>query len=63
MNKDIIEGKWSQIKGDIQKQWGKLTNEDLNVIKGDTKKLAGKLQEKYGWSKDKAMKKIKEFKG
>ncbi len=33
MNKDVFEGKWEQIKGDVQKKWGKLTNDDLDVIK------------------------------
>jgi len=63
MNKNILEGRWDQIKGNIQKKWGKLTNDDLDVIAGDTKKLAGKLQEKYGWSKEKAKKKINDYKG
>ncbi len=63
MNKDILEGKWEQTKGEIQKKWGKLTNDDLDVIKGDTKKLAGKLQELYGLSKEEAEKQIKNHKG
>ena len=62
MNKNIFEGKWEQMKGEVQKQWGKLTNDDLDVIKGDTKKLAGKLQEKYGWTKEEAEEKMKEYK-
>ena len=45
MNKDTFEGKWEQVKGDVQKKWGKLTNDDLDVVKGDAKKLVGKLQE------------------
>lgn len=62
MNKDTIKGKWTQVKGTIQEKWGKLTDDDLDVIAGDAKKLAGKLQERYGWSKDEANKKIKELK-
>lgn len=54
MNKDTITGKWEQLKGGVQKKWGKLTNDDLDVIKGDTKILAGKLQEKYGMTKEEA---------
>lgn len=62
MNKDIFEGKWEQIKGDVQKNWGKLTNDDLDVIKGDAKVLAGKLQEKYGMTREAAEKAIDELK-
>lgn len=62
MNKDIFEGKWEQTKGEVQKKWGKLTNDDLDVIKGDTKKLAGKLQERYGWSKEETEEKMKDHK-
>lgn len=62
MNKDIIEGKWEQAKGNVQKQWGKLTDDDLDVIKGDVKILAGKLQEKYGWSKEEVEKELDNYK-
>ena len=62
MNKDIFEGKWEQLKGDVQKKWGKLTNDDLDVIEGDAKKLAGKLQEKYGMTKEEAEEELKNHK-
>jgi len=62
MNKDIFEGKWEQAKGEVQKQWGKLTNEDLDVVKGDAKILMGKLQEKYGMTKEAAEKAIEDLK-
>lgn len=62
MNKDIFEGKWEQVKGEVQKQWGKLTNEDLDVVKGDVKILVGKLQEKYGMTKEAAEKAINDMK-
>ncbi len=48
MHRDELAGKWTQLKGDVQRQWGKLTNDDLDVVKGDAKKLAGKIQERYG---------------
>jgi uncharacterized protein YjbJ (UPF0337 family) len=54
MNWDIIEGKWEQWKGDARIQWGKLTDDELDVIAGNKDKLAGKIQEKYGVSLDKA---------
>ena len=61
MNSDIIQGKWTQIKGSVQKAWGELTNDDLDQINGDRKKLAGKLQERYGWAQDEADEKINAF--
>ena len=54
MNWDIIEGKWDQFKGNAQIQWGKLTDDDLDVVAGNKTKLAGKIQEKYGYSREKA---------
>lgn len=44
MNKDIFEGKWKQVKGDVQKKWGLLTNDTLDEINGDSEKLLGKLR-------------------
>ncbi|HCU08430.1 MAG TPA: general stress protein CsbD [Clostridiales bacterium] len=61
MNTDILEGKWEQVKGEMQKKWGKLTNDDLDVIKGNSKILAGKLQEHYGLTKEDAEKEIENF--
>ncbi len=48
MNTNIWEGKWKQLKGEVQKQWGELTNDDLDKIEGSREKLEGLLQEKYG---------------
>lgn len=53
MNTNRIDGTWEQVKGSIQKTWGKLTNDDLDVIEGDRKQLAGKIQERYGYAQDK----------
>ena len=58
MNTDIIAGKWKQLKGQAQKQWGKLTDDDLDVISGRRDQLSGKLQERYGIAKDEAEKQI-----
>ena len=62
MNKDIFKGKWEQLKGNVQKEWGKLTDDDLDKIKGDSKILIGKLQEKYGMTKDEAKKEVEKLK-
>lgn len=61
MNSDRIEGNWKQLKGSIQKQWGELTDDELDQIEGSRTKLAGKLQEKYGIAKDEAEKQIDEW--
>lgn len=54
MNKDILKGKWSEVKGSAKKRWGKLTNNDTMVVSGKKEELVGTLQTKYGHSKDKA---------
>lgn len=61
MNEDIIKGKWEQVKGSVQKQWGKLTNDDLDQIKGDRKKLTGLIRERYGIAQDEAEKQFKQW--
>lgn len=62
MNKDIFEGKWKQLKGQIKVRWGKLTDDDLDVLEGHSQYLVGKLQERYGLTKKKAEEEIAEFK-
>lgn len=54
MNWDIVEGKWKQLKGDVRSQWGKLTDDDLDLIAGKRDKLIGTLQERYGKNRDEA---------
>jgi len=61
MNTDTLKGQWLQLKGQVRKQWGKLTDDDLDQIQGTTEILAGKLQERYGRSKDEASKEIDRF--
>ncbi|CAM3275782.1 CsbD family protein [Asticcacaulis taihuensis] len=61
MNNDRMQGSWEQVKGNVQKMWGKLTNDDLDVIEGDRKLLAGKIQERYGIAQDEADKQIDEW--
>ena len=58
MNRDIMEGNWTEFKGKVQKQWGKLTNDDLDVIEGKRTELAGRLQQRYGYAKDQAEREI-----
>lgn len=61
MNWDIAAGNWKQFKGKVKTQWGKLTDDQLDVIAGKRVELAGKIQEAYGISKDEAEKQIKQF--
>jgi len=61
MNWDRVEGNWKQLKGDIKRQWGKLTDDQVDVIDGNREKLAGKIQEVYGITKDETEKQIREW--
>ena len=61
MNSDIIEGKWKQITGRIKQEWGDLTDNDLTVAEGNRDYLAGKIQERYGCSRDEAQRQIRNF--
>jgi uncharacterized protein YjbJ (UPF0337 family) len=56
MNSDQVEGKWKQMKGAVKQQWGKLTDDDLTVLSGKKDELVGKLQERYGYTKEQAAK-------
>lgn len=62
MDKDTFKGKWKQLKGNAQKKWGELTDDDIDKVKGDSKILAGKLQERYGMTKEEAEKEVDDFK-
>jgi len=61
MNNDILAGNWKQFQGKMLEQWGKLTDDDFDVVQGRRDQLAGKLQERYGWAKDEAERQIKAF--
>ena len=58
MNWDRIKGNWKQVTGKVKAQWGKLTDDDLQVVAGHRAQLAGKIQERYGVAKDEAEKQI-----
>jgi len=61
MNWDQVSGKWKQFKGQVKQKWGKLTDDDLEVIAGKRDQMAGKLQERYGFGKEQAEKELDEF--
>ncbi len=55
MNTDQFKGKWVQFSGEVKKQWGKLTDDDLKQIEGDYDKFVGRIQERYGDKKEEVM--------
>lgn len=59
MNQDILSGKWKQMRGQVKQWWGKLTDDDLDRIDGAMDKLAGTLQERYGWERDEVEREMK----
>jgi uncharacterized protein YjbJ (UPF0337 family) len=61
MNWDRIEGNWKQLKGNVKEQWGKLTDDRLGVIAGQREHIAGKIQERYGISKDEMEKQFNDW--
>ncbi|WP_439589142.1 CsbD family protein [Hydrogenophaga sp.] len=58
MNWDTIQGNWKQLTGRAKQQWGKLTDDDLQVVEGHRDMLSGKIQERYGIAKDEAEKQL-----
>jgi len=63
MNQDRIEGNWKQVKGKVKEQWGKLTDDDIDVIAGKRDQLLGRIQERHGIAKDEAEKQVKSWEG
>lgn len=61
MNQDTLAGNWKQLKGKVKEQWGKLTDDDLEVIGGRREQLVGRIQERYGIAKDEAERQMKEW--
>ena len=61
MNEDTISGNWKQFKGKVKETWGKLTDDDLDVIAGKRDQMVGKMQERYGIAKDEAEKQLNDW--
>jgi len=59
MNWDQIKGNWKQVKGVVRERWGKLTDDDVDVIAGKRDILLGKIQEKHGVAREEAEKELK----
>ncbi len=56
--KDILQGKWHELKGQVKQQWGKLTDDDMAKLTGKSEELSGVLQQRYGYAKEQAEKEI-----
>ena len=61
MGWDMVEGKWTQVKGQVKTQWGKLTDEEIDGIAGNREQLVGKIQESYGLSRDNAEREVNDW--
>ena len=61
MNRNILEGKWKQLRGIIREKWGELTDDELDQIAGNSERLVGLLQEKYGYTQMEAERQIDEL--
>ena len=61
MNWDQVQGKWKQMKGSVKEKFGKLTDDDLQMIEGNRDKFVGKLQERYGIAREEAQKRADEW--
>jgi len=61
MNWDRVQGQWKQMKGKAKTKWGKLTDNDLDVIAGQKDQLVGRIQERYGIQKDEAQRQVEDW--
>ena len=61
MNKNELKGNWQMVKGKVREQWGKLTDQDLEVIAGKRDQLVGKLRERYGVAQREAERLVRKF--
>ena len=58
MNEDTLKGQWTQMKGTVREQWGKLTSDDLDQIQGRAEQLVGRIQERYGIAREEAQQQV-----
>ncbi len=61
INEHQLRGNWMQFKGKVKERWGKLTDDDLDIIEGRQEQLIGKLEQRYGIAKEEAERQFKEF--
>ena len=61
MNKDMMSGQWKQMKGEVKRRWGILTDDELDQVEGNFEKLVGRIQERYGYERHRAESEINDF--
>lgn len=61
VNKDLIKGKWTEVKGKAKQKWGRLTDDDFMEMKGTYEELQGKIQKKYGYEEEEAKRNLDNF--
>jgi len=61
MNQDRIQGRWKQLKGKLKEQWGRLTDDDLDVIAGRRDQLLGRIQQRHGLARDEAARPARDY--
>ena len=61
MNQDRIKGQWKQAVGKIREQWGRLTEDDIDVIAGKRDQLLGRIQERHGVAREEAQRQVQDF--
>ena len=61
MNWDHVAGRWQQLRGKTREQWGKLTDDDIDVIAGQREQLVGLLQQRYGTTRDEVERQVEAF--
>jgi uncharacterized protein YjbJ (UPF0337 family) len=60
-NRDVLEGQWKQVRGKAKQTWGKLTDNDLDRVAGRFEELTGMIQQRYGYTREKAEKEVTNF--
>ena len=58
MNRDTLRGQWMQLKGKVRQQWGELTDDEIDQVQGNAEMLIGRIQERYGRSRDEAEREV-----
>jgi uncharacterized protein YjbJ (UPF0337 family) len=61
MNAEQLKGQWKELKGVVRERWGKLTDDDIDVIAGQQEQLIGRIQQRYGVAKEIASEQVEEF--
>jgi uncharacterized protein YjbJ (UPF0337 family) len=61
MNRDTLKGQWTQLKGKLRQQWGKLTDDEIDQMQGNAEMLIGKIQERYGYERERAEQEVERW--